>query len=52
VVKLGGFRECAVKSVLDCLQAFHLRRVDAVENGIAVIKLVMDIGQLRWLLLV
>src|SRR6218665_3699073 len=31
----GSFRDCAVKSVLDCFQAFHLTRVDAVEKGIA-----------------
>ena len=36
----GSFPNCAGKSVLNyCLQAFHLRRVDAVEKGIAVIEL-------------
>ena len=30
--------QCAGKSVLDCLQAFHLRRVDAVKKEIAVIE--------------
>ena len=38
----GSFCDCASKSVLDCLQAFHLRSVDAVEKGIAVIELRMD----------
>jgi len=32
----GSFRDIAGKSVLDCLQAFHLRRVDPVEKGTAV----------------
>ena len=31
-----SFRDIAGKSVLDCLQAFHLRRVDPVEKGTAV----------------
>jgi len=35
VVMLGRFGDCA-ESVLDCLQAFHLRRVDVVENLITV----------------
>jgi len=35
-------RDCASKSVLDFLQAFNLRRVDAVEKGIAVIEIGMD----------
>jgi len=39
---LGSFRDCAGKSVLNCLQAFHLTRVDAVEKGIAVVELIMD----------
>ena len=34
----GSFRGCAGWSVLNCLQAFHLTRVDAVEKGIAVIE--------------
>ena len=38
----GSFLNCAGKSVLNCLQAFHLTRVDAVEKGIAVIELGMD----------
>src|SRR6218665_2287640 len=38
----GSFRDCAGKSVLNCLQVFHLTRVDAVEKGIAVIKLGMN----------
>jgi len=37
----GSFRDCADKSVLNCLQAFHLTRVDALEKGIAVIELGM-----------
>ena len=40
----GSFRDYAVKSVLDCLQAFHLRRVDAVEKGTAVIELGIGIA--------
>lgn len=32
-----SFSDCAGKSVLNCLQTFHLTRVDAVEKGIAVI---------------
>jgi len=41
VVKFGSFRDCAGKSrmLLGCLQAFHLRRVDAVEEEIDVIEL-------------
>ena len=35
------FHDCAGKSVLNCLQAFNLTRVDAVEKRIAVIKLGM-----------
>ena len=38
----GSFRDCAGKSVLNCLQAFHLTRVDAVEKAIAVNKFGMD----------
>ena len=37
-----GFLDCAGKSVLDCLQAFHLRRLDDVEKGSPVIDLGMD----------
>jgi len=43
VVKFGSFRDCAGKSVLDCLRTFNLRRVDAVQKRIAVIQLGMDI---------
>ena len=32
----------AGKSVLNCLQAFHLTRVDAVKKGIAITELGMD----------
>ena len=39
----GSFRDCAGKSVLNCLQAFNWRRVDAVEKEVG-----MD--KLRWLL--
>ena len=42
MVMFGCFRDCAGKSVLNCLQAFHLRRVDAVEKGVAAVKLGMD----------
>ena len=42
VVMFGSFRDCVGKSILDYSQAFHLRKVDAVEKGIAVIKLRMD----------
>jgi len=45
----GSFRDCVGKSVLNFLQAFNLRRVDAVEKGVAIIELGMDVGQLRWL---
>ena len=38
----GSFCDCTGNSVLDCLQAFHLRRVDAVEKGIAVVEFGMD----------
>ena len=38
----GSFRDCVSKSVLDCLQAFDLRRVDAVEEKIAAIELGMN----------
>jgi len=41
-VLFGSFRDSAGKSVLNCLQTFHLTRVDAVEKGIAVIELGMD----------
>jgi len=37
----GSFRDCSGKSV-NCFQAFNLRRVDAVEKGIAIIELGMD----------
>jgi len=37
VVMFGSFR-----GWINCLQAFHLKRVDAVENGIAVIELGMN----------
>ena len=33
MVIFGSFRDCADKSVLNCLQAFNLRRVDAVKKG-------------------
>jgi len=36
VEAFGSFRDCEGESVLDCLQAFHLRRVDVVEKGITV----------------
>ena len=42
MVMLGSFHDCAGKSVLNCLLAFHLTRVDAVEKGIAVVELGMD----------
>ena len=42
MVIFGSFRDCADKSVLDCLQAFHLRRADAKEKEIAVIELAMN----------
>ena len=35
---VGNFHDCAGKSIPNCLQAFHLTRVDAVEKGIAVLK--------------
>ena len=38
----GSFRDCAGKSVLNCLQVFHLRRVGAIEKGVAEIDLGMD----------
>ena len=38
----GSFRDCPGMSVLNCLQAFQLTSVDAVEKGISVIKLGMD----------
>jgi len=44
-VMFGSYRDCAGKSVMNCLQAFPLTGVYAVEKGIAVIKLGM-----RWLL--
>ena len=28
----GNFRDCVSKSVLNCLRAFHLRRVNAIEK--------------------
>src|SRR6218665_3535128 len=42
VMMFGSYSDCAGKSVLNCLQAFHWRRVDALEKGIAVIELGMD----------
>jgi len=36
---VGSFNGCAGRNVLDCLQTFHLRRIDAVEKGVAVIEL-------------
>lgn len=38
----GSFLGYPDKSVLDCLQPFHLRRVDVLENGIAVIEFGMS----------
>src|SRR6218665_503010 len=38
----GCLRDCAGESVLDCLQAPHLRRVDVVEKRITVIELAMN----------
>ena len=38
MMMFGSFRDCAGKSVLDCLQAFHLRRADGVEERIVVIE--------------
>ena len=38
----GSFRDCADKSFLNCLQAFNLRRIDAVEKRVVVIELGMD----------
>jgi len=38
VVMFESFRDCADKSILDCLQHQHLRIVDGVEEGIAVIE--------------
>ena len=38
----GSFRDCTGKSVLNYLQAFNLRRIDAAEKGVAVIELGMD----------
>jgi len=37
-----SFRDCADKRVLNWLQALHLTGIDAVEKGIAVIKLGVD----------
>ena len=42
MVLFGSFRDCAGKSILNCLQAFYLARVDAVEKGIAVVRLGME----------
>ena len=42
MVMFGSVRDCAGKSVLNCLQAFNLRRVDAVKEGVAIIELGMD----------
>ena len=38
----GSFRDCTDKSVLNCLHAFTMRRVDAVEKGFAIIEFGMD----------
>ena len=38
----GSFDECAGESILDCLQAFDLRRVDVIKNGIAVVEFGMN----------
>ena len=37
-----GFRDCAGKSVLNFLQAFDLRRVDAIEKGVAIAEIGID----------
>jgi len=37
-----SFRDCAGKNVPNCLQPFNLRRVDAVEMGVAVVEVRMD----------
>jgi len=38
----GSFRDCPGKTLLDCLPAFHLRRIDAVEKIIAIVELGMN----------
>ena len=40
----GSSGYCAGESVLDCLQAFYLERVDIVEKGIAIVEFGMDNG--------
>jgi len=42
VVVFGSFGDCAGERILDCLQAFDLRRVDVVKNGIAVVEFGMN----------
>ena len=42
LVIFWSFRDYTGKSVLNCLQAFHVTRVDAVEKETAVIELGMD----------
>jgi hypothetical protein len=32
VVVFGSFDDCAGESIMNCLQAFHLRRVDVVKR--------------------
>ena len=42
MVVFGSFGDCAGESVLDCLQAFDLRRVDVVKDGITVVEFGMN----------
>ena len=42
MVMFRSFGDCAGKSVLDCLQAFDLRRVDVVKDGITVVEFGMN----------
>ena len=44
MVVFGSFGYCTCESVLDCLQAFYLGRVDVVEKGIAIVEFGMDNG--------
>ena len=42
MVVFGSFDDCAGESIMNCLQAFHLRRVDVVKEWATVVEFGMN----------